>query len=380
MYQRLNEFSQLLYDKINTKLDDFDKIIIISHENTDYDGVAAVLALKYLIQSFICQDNNKIIAFLHSNNLSASEALKSLELTNECITKFGDFHNPKDHYLIIIVDTNNFDKILEPIPKEQIREMILIDHHESLAFLKSNNEEYGQETGKNSLFFKSLLSIWYIDPQASSCAEIIAGIWQIWEQLTVSKNSKLDSNAQEKRIALLLLLGILSDSANLRYSQNSVIPNIQFLITRGADIQQVRRLSSIQITIDERIAKIKGAARVEEPILIKDSTYTWIVLFTNVNSFEAAVCRSLIDLGADIVFCLSTQKNKEFRLIVRSSERFQGSSNINFGLFMEQLGTQYQGHGGGHSGAAGMNGFNCPDNLKKIVIKKIEGDLHGKVK
>ena len=394
----LSEFSKKLYEKLCTESARFDKVILMSHENTDFDGVAAVLGIKYVIQTFIRQYNNKVIAFLHSPNQSSSEALRSLEFIDDIFTKLDEFHNPNDRYLVLIMDSNNLDKIIGVIPKEQIDELILIDHHEIPTFLREGDFSTSHTIEEELKLYKERLHLWYVDSDASSCAEIISELWRSWAEITgIKEINGTDPDSIQKRIAMLLLLGILSDSANLRYSQNSVIPRIQFLLSKGADLQQVRKLSTTPISIDERIAKIKGAIRVEEPILIIDKTNeeneknkenkenkvnkknTWIVLFTTVNSFEAAVCRSLIDLGADIVFCLSMQKKKEFRLIVRSSERFQKESKINFGPFMEELGIQFQGHGGGHSGAAGMNGKECPDNLKRLVIQKVEHELEKNV-
>jgi nanoRNase/pAp phosphatase (c-di-AMP/oligoRNAs hydrolase) len=147
------------------------------------------------------------------------------------------------------------------------------------------------------------------------------------------------------------------DSGNLRYSNNQIIPILQYLINKGADLQKNRDLVLKTIDKQERIARIKGAIRSEDLVLIKD----WIVLYTTVNSFEASVSKALIDLGADIAFCLSNKKG-EYRLIVRTSESFSINSNLNFGKFMESLGKQVSGVGGGHKGAAGLQGIKPPNN------------------
>jgi len=138
--------------------------------------------------------------------------------------------------------------------------------------------------------------------------------------------------------------------------------NRYYPLIKGGKLDLCPSLSHFEIT----------AIRSFEPIIIDN----WIILFTHVNSHEASVCKSLLDLGADVAFCLSLQKEDRFRIIVRSSEGFQMKTNIRLGNFMETLGAEFSGSGGGHKGAAGMNCVNPPKNIKEIIVAKLKKELN----
>ena len=54
-------------------------------------------------------------------------------------------------------------------------------------------------------------------------------------------------------------------------------------------------------------------------------------------------------------------------------------TNISFGNFMETLGGEFSGSGGGHKGAAGMNGVNPPKNIKEIIVSKLKKELNKEI-
>ena len=43
---------------------------------------------------------------------------------------------------------------------------------------------------------------------------------------------------------------------------------------------------------------------------------------------------------------------------------------------MESLAKDFSGFGGGHKGAAGLNGLNPPKNIKDIVIQKLKKEIN----
>lgn len=360
--QELKQFTENFTKVIGEHVKNDGNIVILTHENADVDAYSSVVGLSFLIHKFFNINPLRLTSYIPESNSLADVVISKIELDPKFMPK-NQLSWELSNILVFMVDTNTIARLdLRILLNSKI---IIIDHH-------SKTEVDQNIIGLNSINQKVELS--YIDPASSSCAEIIAKIWEILEDPNDKgleyKDKTPGLNQIESVIAQLLLSGIMVDSGNLRYSNNQIIPILQYLINKGADLQKNRDLVLKTIDKQERIARIKGAIRSEDLVLIKD----WIVLYTTVNSFEASVSKALIDLGADIAFCLSNKKG-EYRLIVRTSESFSINSNLNFGKFMESLGKQVSGVGGGHKGAAGLQGINPPNNLKEIVISKLKAEL-----
>jgi nanoRNase/pAp phosphatase (c-di-AMP/oligoRNAs hydrolase) len=363
--QELERFTKNFLECIEDHIKQKGEIIILSHENADVDACSSVMGLNYLLLNCCNMNPSVLIPYVPELNNLADNLMNKINL-DESLMIQKEISNNLTNVLVIMVDNNNLSR-LDIIGSLQdiISSIVIIDHHK-----KSDNLH--QNLADGSIFQKVKLS--YIDSTFSSCAEIITLIWKIIQDYYQMdghvKKTEAKIDRFQETIAQILLSGIMTDSANLRYSNNGVLPILQFLISKGADLQKNRDLLLRPIDRQERIARIKGAIRTDDLILIKD----WIVLYTTVNSFEASVCKSLIDLGADIAFCLSNKKG-DYRLIVRTSENFSRNSPLNFASFMDSLGNEVSGEGGGHKGAAGMQGSNPPDNLKEIVISKLKAAL-----
>ncbi len=353
--KKINEFAEYFSEFMGT-IRENEPIAIISHDNTDLDGAAAALGI-YLILNYYADHSGKIDLILNQTNQFVSQILQNEQLTEEIIVNEGDIR--EEYNTLIIVDT----PYLPPYFQKEFRNIILVDHH-----LEAENNREDPSDLSGILPIEKIL--WKaVDSTASSCSEMIG---QLWKYLEV-KNTKSPSKKvmRESLISQLLLMGILMDSSGLRYSENSVIPILDFLIGKGADLPTARKLSIRDIPSDVKIARIKGAIRCEEPILIGE----WIVLITHVNSHESAVCTALLGLGTDLAFCISKRKKKTFRLIARASERFQHSNTFHLGKYMEKLAILFNGNSGGHKGAAGMNGQNYPQDLKKQIINELKKEL-----
>lgn len=361
--QELKQFTINFMKVVGDHVRNDGNIVILTHENADVDAYSSVVGLSFLLLRFFNVNTSRLFAYIPESNTLTEAVINKIGLTQDLMPK-KQIISGLSNILLFMVDSNSISR-LDLRLLLLISKIIIIDHH--------NKAE--TEQGPNileSINQKKELS--FIDSSASSCAEIIARIWNILEDSNAKSQQKEENSPDISHInsvvAQLLLSGIMVDSANLRYSNNHVIPILQYLINKGADLQKNRDLVLKTIDKQERIARIKGAIRCEDLILIKD----WIVLYTTVNSFEASVCKALIDLGADIAFCLSNKKG-EYRLIVRTSENFSINNILNFGEFMESLGKQLSGAGGGHKGAAGLQGTDCPENLKEIVISKLKAEL-----
>ncbi|MHA1111350.1 MAG: DHH family phosphoesterase [Promethearchaeota archaeon] len=348
------------FNEFMVRIREYEPIAIISHDNTDLDGAAAALGI-YLILNYYSHHSSQIDLILSHTNQFVTKTLQNVQLEEDIIE--NDAYVRGEYNTIIIVDT----PYLPPYFQKEFKKVILVDHHLEAENNRENPSDLSGAIPTEKFLFK------VIDPTASSCSEMIGQLWKFLDE-KITK-SPLNKTSRESVISQLLLMGLLMDSSGLRYSENSVIPILDFFVNKGADLPTARKMSIREYPSDVKLARIKGAIRCEEPILIEK----WIVLITHVNSHESAVCTALLGLGADLAFCISKRKKKTFRLIARASEGFQHANDFHLGKFMEKMALEFHGNSGGHKGAAGMNGQNYPQDLKKQIISELKKELNNSV-
>ncbi len=348
------------FHEIMVNIREYEPIAIISHDNTDLDGAASVLGIYFILNQY-SNHSGAIDLILSHTNQFVTRTLENAHPVENIILNDIDIRD--EYNTVIIVDT----PYLPPYFQKEFKNVILIDHHLEPDISKDISSDLSGAIPQN----KTLSKI--IDSTASSCSEIIGQLWKnLEENIKMDQKQKSD---EESMISQLLLMGILMDSSGLRYSENSVIPILDFLTQKGADLPTARSMSIREFPADVKQARIKGAIRSEEPILIGN----WIVLITRVNSHESAVCTGLLGLGADLSFCISKRKKRAFRLIGRASERFQHANSFHLGKFMEKMAFLFDGNSGGHKGAAGMNGQNYPQNMKDLIIRELKKELNNSI-
>jgi len=366
---QFEEFYQNFINKINKIKIDNDRILMVTHNYADIDAFSSILGFYYIITNYFKIKNSEILLFLPDYNRQIKkmiEELKIQESFNIITNKTYLTNFITNNYFVFILDTNKIQLIncnSEIFKNENLIGIILIDHHqipEEISNIFDQIIGFNENIIENSLFL--------IEPNYSSSAELITKIWKNIDQETNINNHKIKNNSE--LIAQLLLCGILSDSNGLKYSKNFVISLLDFLISHGADLEKARELNMYNLDRNEKIARIKGALRVKQIHEIGK----WIVVFTCVNSYEGSVCNALIELGADIAFCYSEKKDENI-IIVRASEEFQLETSFNFGKFMEEMGNELGGSGGGHEGAAGLKFNSISENIEKILIDKLRNKL-----
>ena len=108
----------------------------------------------------------------------------------------------------------------------------------------------------------------------------------------------------------------------------------------------------------ERIARLKACRRAKI-VKIND----WIIAFSHVSAFEASAARSLVDLGAHMAAVAGKKDNgPEIEISMRCTREFNQKTRIHLGkdiakpLGQYLQGAYFQGMGGGHAMAAGVNG------------------------
>ena len=295
------------------------KIAILTHHNADIDAVGSATAL------LLGFGQKNIRATIGVSNSIARQA-KKLLLYSGCDIKI----NPdlKDFDVIFILDTAVPEQ-LAPIKIPGDKEIYVIDHHENTR-IKGTEE--------------------YISPRRKATCEMM---------LKVLKDNNVKIN---KKIADLLLAGIVSDTNHFILADKITFKLVVELLNYKADLRFVLNLVNNPPEVSERLAKLKGSKNLE---IYKYKEY--IIVFSEVQSHEAAVARGLLSLGAD-VSVVFTEKEDELRVSARANRIIVSRENLNLGQdIFSKLKEISGGNGGGHDAAGSLN---TPHKEKKPDIKK----------
>jgi phosphoesterase RecJ-like protein len=304
--------------------------LILGHQNADPDAVCAMIAFAKIYRSI----NPKGTPFLIADDLSrlsrqVIDTFASGELILETEGIVGD--------LVVLLDTNSVFQLgpkFQKIPQDPSK-TIVIDHHE-------NNPET-EVISENRL----------VRSDRSSTCEIMVDLFEEY-QITIDPST-----------ANLLLTGLIFDTRRFYFADVLTLQTAIKLIQFGADYEQCIKALLMRPDRSERIARLKAAGRVKIH-LIGD----WVVVTSKINAFEASVCRSLIDMGADVAIVGGAPSKDVARISSRSTREFSTITAINLGKdVMEPLGDIIGGKGGGHANAAGANGTK---SLEEAIVKSVE--------
>lgn len=323
-------FSQLVSILKSKKIE---KVLILTHQSADPDGLGSCLALKEGLSQIGI-----------SSKVGVPQSIGKF-----CKTTFGDWIsqveiNPEieDYDLVFVLDTSSSPQLN---PLEIKGKIVLIDHH-----LPGDLEKKAE--------FK------FIRKNAKSTSQLI---YCLLEELNVEINEEM---------AELLLIGLIYDSRHLKLAEKK---EFEVLIK----LLQKSRLSYGEILekmhsppeLSERIARLKASRRSE---LYKINGY--VVLFSKISSFEGSSANSLVKMGADIAIVGCIRKN-EIRISGRGRRNILEHVDLAEDVF-KKLEDIIQGQAGGHNLAASGNGKNTEswDKVKNKILEILKKKLGGKVK
>lgn len=300
------------------------KIILNLHRSPDPDSFSSAFSLYHYLISLgkkvdVCVIlKTELSSYL--SNQSDSSLLKFVEYNN---FKFNDYD------LFISTDSASWQQIVNDdkvgIPQIPI---IVIDHHPT-------NEKFG------------IINL--IQSDASSCSEMIYKLFQDW-------NFEID-----KKIANILLSGIIADTGGFAFSDNPETLKISAdLISLGAsksDIyNNIFRTKSfetlkywgecfklIEFDRDNRFVWVATPYRLENKYKINDSNFSTMFL-------------NIVD-GSDFGVLMSEDEPKSIKMSFRSR------NGIDVSAIAQEFG------GGGHKAAAGakIEGFEFDEAVKKVL-------------
>ncbi len=340
---------------------DSEGIVITTHSNADVDGLASAAAMYALLSIKIPSIKHKCSLVLPTINKLALKVVKAIEFNKEIIQKEW----PENIETVIVVDTPDLeltDFPIDQLPNRDfwnLRGLFFFDHH------KVENIQV-KSRDINTSAIKT-----FLDPNYPSACEIVVNLFRLSLGAPLSDFDKDYLNLQ--KVSSLLLLGILTDTGNLNYADNTTFDYVSFLLNSFPDIkiQDLKKHLITEKSRSERIARLRAAMRVKKLYYIED----WIVAFTHLSSFGASAANGLIKLGASVSFVVSfnkKQKNK-FHISSRASKSILIKTPLNLSLLNESIGKRFNGGGGGHKGAAGSYGYTKDDgDLNELIRFTLE--------
>ncbi len=327
-----NSKKEVLLDFLKGK-----NLLITSHHLVDLDGLASAFALKFCLENLFPNQNVQLTFS------GLSKPTKSF--INKFGTKFPNFNftyqehvELSDIDVIVIVDSNNLDQIKLFNNLDLNIPYIFVDHHLNL---KKNYP--GNKFSLNLIF-----------DNYSSTSEMVSELFD-------DCNIKLPIPYK-----YLLVSAILTDSGFLKYGNTGTIKNLHNILQDQLEIQDVIPLLEREIDISEKIARIKALQRVK---LIRVNN--WLIGLSHLSSFSASAASTLTKVGFDVGIVVSEDKS-DYRITTRAKKQVCLKTGLHLGKIISEIKNV---KGGGHDGAATLNGKNDVEESLNQLIDKIKETL-----
>ncbi len=298
---------------------DFNNILYLCHRNADPDALGSAFALKEAIGG--------TIGVIEGCDRVASQIAGQLSIEFVSEPK-GDFD------LVVVVDTSTPAQ-LNGFP---LKTYAVIDHHATTSL------------NENAAF--------YLHRNKSSTAEIVLEVLKTMGAPIMRK------------AAFALMSGIITDTGNFRHATSDSFKAVAELIElSGIEYSEVMdMLSSVPQDVSMRIAFLKAAQRA-----VIERVDDWIIVTSRVSSFGGAAASGLITVGADVVFVASKQDDV-VKVSARARREAQ-NAGVNLARLMEDISVKFNGTGGGHEGAAGMDVRGETENVLAACVEYAKNSL-----
>jgi nanoRNase/pAp phosphatase (c-di-AMP/oligoRNAs hydrolase) len=302
-----------------------ERVLVLCHENADVDAVASV--------TVTCDALNSLGARAWAGCESLSKLAEHvLSLTGRNVQTEPSFD--ADYFLLL--DTSSLrhlgNRFAERLKNAKV---LMVDHHRPVE------EE------------KGMLMAAYIDETSTSEAELVL---KLVRELGITPTPEQST---------LLLAGILTDTADLRLAKPRTFAAILELLQLGADYNRAQEMVKLPEEPSRRIAMLKAAKRVEI-----EEIKNFIVVFSEVGSFEADAAVALLKLGADLAF-VGSQDEERVRVSARARPEVCERTRLHLGQLMIEAARTFNGTGGGHAGAASFTGKTSLAEIKGWLVNKL---------
>ncbi|MGA1848233.1 MAG: DHH family phosphoesterase [Thermoplasmatota archaeon] len=297
-----------------------DGVLVLAHHNADIDAVGTAIILK---KAFPWVDLGAYRSISHAGR----NLLSSMQIEMQVDPDVSGYS------YIIIVDSSSPLQVSEGDISDWPRYTVM-DHHPDHSHWEGDA---------------------YIDSSVGACVEIAL-------QISLMSGAPLDEG-----VAVPALAGIIADTGKFRFAR-PVDMSVCSMILEGCDIRMENVLSIIEgeeyFDVSKKVAQLKAMRR-----LRFEKVGDQIVAVSQVSSFEAAAARALLVAGADVVFIGAERKN-ELRISSRAKPHIL-ATGVHLGHFMEEIGRATGNQGGGHDGAAGLNGTGRADRTLDLCMERM---------
>ncbi len=312
-----------VFDNLTKKLKEYKNVLIMSHKNTDLDGLTSSIVVCEVARKFKKEAN----VFLAEKNSSVKEVENLFPL--DIITSNCEKYIP-DETLLVILDTNSGKYVEEPKLLEIYKHVLLIDHH-------SKSDDSIKDT-----------EMIYVNDTLSSIIEFMTFYIR-------HINFKID-----EELATLMLAGLEIDTSSFNFKTTpTTYKAAGILVEIGASLnlkQKILRQSREDIIKRNELLKKSYVFRDIISICVLDGGFYEPVEL-------AQVADELLHFkNIEITFCLGFIEDKVVRVSVRTL------GNYDAGDIAIKL-------GGGGSVMAGA--ANLKSSLEEVEekIKKLVGEI-----
>jgi len=311
---------QVNEEEFFNRLLDYRNILYLCHRNADPDAISSAFALSEAIGG--------TVGLVDGCNRVAAVLIERLGI------EVVDKPNPENYGFVVVVDTSTKAQLNDI----ELSSYCVIDHHTTTAL--TENADF------------------YLHRNTTSTVEIV---YDILKAMGAPIN---------RRVGIGMLTGIVTDTGHFKHASEDTFSTVAKIIkASGVEYGEVLDLMAVTPQdISMRIAILKAASRVE-----LDRVQDMLIAFSHVSSFGGSASSMLINIGADIAF-VGTAKGENVRISSRA-KREAVNAGVNLGQLMEDISNEYNGTGGGHSGAAGIDVIadmkevlnKCKERTKKIL-------------
>lgn len=306
-------------EEFYNQLLDYHNILYLCHRNADPDALGSAFALKEAIGG--------TIGVIDGCDRVATVLAKLLNI--EYVTDPAP-----DYDLVVVVDTSTLAQ-LNGFP---LKNYAVIDHHATTSL--NENAAFSLHRNKRS------------------AAEIVLGVLNIMGAPVM------------RRAAFALIAGIITDTGNFKHATSDSFKAVAELIElSGIEYSEVMdALSTFPQDISMRIAFLKAAQR-----SVIERVDEWVIVTSQVSSFGGAAASNLISIGADVAF-VASKEGDQVKMSARA-RKYAINAGVNLAKLMEEISVKYNGTGGGHEGAAGMDVSGDADVILSKCVEYAKNSL-----
>ncbi|MFZ3076949.1 MAG: DHH family phosphoesterase [Candidatus Aenigmatarchaeota archaeon] len=299
------------------------KVLVLTHHNADIDAAASAIALAEGLKHI---EADAKIGVAESVSRAAQKLAEGFKIIIDPDCKSFDY--------VILVDTSVPEQLTSV---KNVRADFIIDHHPE---------------GKLA---EKVVS--YIVENAKSSAQLV---YAVLKELKI----EIDEN-----LARIISAGIVADTAHFRHADSEVFLIMSELTRKIKFSDVLQMITSEDADPSGRVAALKAASRMD---IYKFGEI--LVALSNVVSHEAAACRGLLKLGADIAIVVA-EKESETRISSRAKEKIT-EKNLDLSELFQEVGKFLEGSGGGHPLAGSANGKRKNrDELRKLILRLLTKKL-----